>query len=114
MSKKIKEIRVCTDHQDEEIVPLIWTFAFNGSEYWCPACGYNAGMFGAGETIEKTKELKQARKKWEKIGREYLDAKSAMVCDSLLWEGNRIKPQDLPDSEKNRINEVIEKWEYKY
>jgi hypothetical protein len=109
-----KQIRVCNDHQEDEIVPLIWTFAFNGSEYWCPACGFNGGMFGSGEVIEMTKELKKSRKKWSKIGKEFLDAKSTTVCSSLIWEGERISPHDLPDSEKERVSKVIEKWRYKF
>jgi len=56
MSEK-KEIRICDRHEKQ--VPLIWTFAFPGSEYWCPYCGGNFGMLGAGEMVESTMSLKR-------------------------------------------------------
>ena len=52
-----KFIKICGNHEDYP-VPLIWTFAFNGSEYWCPYCGFNGGMFGTGKNVESTKGLK--------------------------------------------------------
>ena len=46
--------------------PMIWTFAFSGSERYCLMCGYNCGIFG-GNTVEETKELKYKKKLYEKI-----------------------------------------------
>jgi len=59
-----KEIRICREHENE--IPLIWTFAFDGAEYWCPYCGQNYGMLGAGIKVEETEELKKAVKYWKK------------------------------------------------
>ena len=40
-------MKIC-DRHDEYEVPLIWTFAFSGCEYWCPYCGNKGGMMGTG------------------------------------------------------------------
>ena len=62
----MKEIKICENHPEFE-VPLIWTFAFNGAEYWCPYCGQNSGMLGAGEDVEETPELKERLKNIKNI-----------------------------------------------
>ena len=43
--------------------PLVWTFMFDGAEYYCPCCGLTAGAFG-GETeeVDETPELKRREK----------------------------------------------------
>jgi len=110
MSKERKEIRICDRHDEQ--VPLIWTFAFMGSEYWCPYCGGNFGMLGAGEMVPVTMDLKRSAVIWQKRSKEYLSALSSRACSSLLWEGKRISPDDLPVEEKKRITKVIEDWIY--
>jgi hypothetical protein len=107
---EVEKIRICSCH--EEQVPLIWTFAFNGSEYWCPACGFNGGMLGSGTMVESTKELKNSLETWKKKAEEFLNAKSAFVCCEMEFEGKRIKPIDLPDSEKIRLRRIVNEWEY--
>lgn len=57
-----KEITICP-HCGE---PMIWTFAFSGSEYYCLMCGYNCGMFG-GKRQKETKELKYKQNLYRKI-----------------------------------------------
>ena len=108
----METIRVCSNHQHEKIVPLIWTFAFNGSEYWCPYCGYNAGMLGAGESVESTPELEETLKEYREKSNNFLRAKSRQVCSSLEWEGKRISPDELPESEKEKDHEIIRNWVY--
>ena len=66
MSKKIK---VCNC---DEKTPLLWTFKFDGAEYWCPRCGYTSGMFGAGIDIESTPELEQSLIDWKGKSKPYL------------------------------------------
>ena len=108
---EITEIKVCgcdTEYQ----VPLIWTFAFSGAEYWCPYCGDNMGMMGAGENVPITKEIVERGNKYKEISKDYLKAKSTLVCESLMFEGERISPNDLPGSEKEKNDDAIEKWEY--
>lgn len=65
-----KEIIICDCH--EEQVPLIWTFKFIGCEYWCPACGYMKGMFGAGKDVPETPELLQSLAEWKEKAKPYL------------------------------------------
>ena len=108
------EIRVCPNHQDEEKVPLIGTMAFPGAEYWCPGCGYVHGIMGAGEIVNRTEELDNREDYWRKLGKEYLEAKSTLSCSSLMWEGERVSPEDLPEEEKERVQAVIKAWKYKF
>lgn len=109
--KEIKEIRVCGCDYEYQ-VPLIWTFAFNGAEYWCPYCGGNFGMMGAGEDIPITKEIFERGEKYKELSKEFLDAKSTGVCSGLVFEGKRISPDELPDKEKERVLKVITNWKY--
>ena len=111
MSEK-KEIRICDRHEKQ--VPLIWTFAFPGSEYWCPYCGGNFGRWGAGEMVESTMSLKREAVKWKQDSGDYLSAIGTNVCDSLMWEGNRITPDKLPQEEKDRRQMVIDEWVYEF
>ena len=55
MSKN--EIAVCPNCGE----PMIWTFAFSGSEYYCLMCGYSCGMFGV-KHVEETKKVKAPTK----------------------------------------------------
>lgn len=105
-----KTIKCCNRH--EENVQLIWTFAFPGAEYWCPYCGANYGMMGAGEERELTFAECREMIKYRYIGREYLSAMSSLNCDSLMWEGKRIKHSELPESEKQRLLKIIDEWVY--
>lgn len=100
-------ILICSNHQSYP-TPLIWTFAFNGSEYWCPFCGTTGGMFGAGKNVEITDELVSRNNLYTKASKEFLDAVSTSVCSSLLWNGNRISPKDLPEEERDRLQKIID------
>ena len=52
---KLKQINVCP--KDHPVTPLIFTFAFNYNEYWCPGCGYLTGMFGHMREMSTSIEL---------------------------------------------------------
>ena len=104
-------IRICEDHQ-EYPVPLIWTFAFNGSEYWCPFCGFNGGMFGSGKEVPITAELKERRTRYEKFSKEFLHATGILVCVSTYFQGKRIPPSELPKEEQDRLAKIREEWDY--
>lgn len=72
-------IKVC--HCDfENPTPLLWTFKFQGAEYWCPSCGHTAGMMGAGKNIPVTYALKRAKVKWKQ------KAKSFLSGETENWE----------------------------
>lgn len=107
-----EEIRICSSHQDELKTPLIWTYAFNGAEYWCPYCGVNEGMMGAGQVVESTAVLRNRLKRFKKLSKDYLDANSTRVCSSMKWMGKDIKPSELPQEEKDRLQKAINDWKY--
>jgi hypothetical protein len=104
------EIKCCNRH--DENVKLEWTFAFPGAEYWCPYCGANYGMMGAGEIRELTFTERREMIKYRKIGKEYLNAVSTFNCSYLEWEGKRITPKELPKAEKQRLQKIIDEWRY--
>ena len=104
------EIRVCNRHKI--VVPLIGTFAFPGAEWWCPYCGLIGGLLGTGKLIDRTPELEVKKKMWMDKSKEYLTARSRLVCSSLEWEGKRITPDQLPKKEIDRCNKVIKDWKY--
>jgi len=112
MKKENEEIRICTSHQDELRTPLVWTFAFNGAEYWCPYCGKNEGMMGAGERVKSTAILRNRLKRFKKLSKDFLDAKCSQVCNSMMWEGKRITPDQLPQEEKDKRQKAIDDWKY--
>jgi hypothetical protein len=67
------EIKVCDCGDDDVLTPLLWTFKFPGAEYWCPRCGYTAGMLGPSLTVPLTPELVTSKTVWEAKSRYYLD-----------------------------------------
>ncbi len=109
---KNEEIRICTSHQDELRTPLIFTFAFDGAEYWCPYCGKNEGMMGAGEKVKSTAILRIRLRRFKKLSEDFLDAKCSLVCSSMMWEGKRITPDQLPQEEKDKRQKAIDDWRY--
>lgn len=109
-----EEIKICSNHQDDEQTPLIWTFAFNGSEYWCPACGANMGMFGAGENVPWTQELQDRLAQYEKASKRFLRAKSAMVCAYMRIKGKDRTFDSLPPQTKSYYRNMAKSWKYKY
>lgn len=111
MPKEKEQIRICTRHDEQ--VPLIWTFAFNGSEYWCPACGFNGGMFGSGKKVDKTPELEKSAEEWEKIADEYLDARGTLNCYSKEIDGKEVLFKDIPKEEMDRCQKIVSEWKYK-
>lgn len=107
-------ILVCKNHDDYP-TPLIWTFAFIGSEYWCPYCGFNGGMMWSGERIELTEILTNRKKLFKEFVKEseYLHAKGLLICKSFMWEGNRIPPELMPEEERNRLEKIVLDWSYR-
>lgn len=69
------EIKICSNHQEYQ-VPLIWTFKFRGAEFWCPYCGYQEGMFGAGENVAETEVLKSRLETYKERSINYLSNQS--------------------------------------
>lgn len=70
------EMKICSMHTYH--VPLIWTFAFRGAEWWCPYCGYTGGMLGAGRNVKITRKLTDRLEKYKEMSKEYLHAKKML------------------------------------
>ena len=108
----MEEIRICSNHSDYE-VPLQWTFAFMGSEYWCPYCGADMGMLGAGEQVESTPELEKRAKIYKEKSGDFLHAKRSFYASRTKWEGEWVQPKDLPEKEKGRLAQLRKDgWKY--
>ena len=109
------EILICSNHPTYQ-TPLIWTFAFPGSEWWCPYCGTSGGMLGTGESVPKTPALIARSEKYEAMAAEYLHAMAVRVCSGTEWppgSGKHIPPAELPQEEKDRLEKVRESWRYR-
>ena len=98
-------MKICSNHGDYE-VPLIYTFAWNHFEYWCPYCDAHEGMLGAGEDVEDTKELEKRKQLYEKATEEFRNARSTLICSETVWKGKRIKPIELPQEEIERLRKI--------
>ena len=103
-------MKICSDHQDYQ-VPLIYTYAWNGFEYWCPFCGKHEGMLGAGKDVEDTEELKNRIELYNIATLEFLSARCTLICAETMWRGERIKPIELPEEEIARLKKLCETWE---
>ena len=101
-------MKICFEHRDYE-VPLIYTFAWNFSEYWCPYCDKHEGVLGAGGDILETKELIKRGKLFKKATEEYRDARSTLICSETMWKGKRVKPSELPKEEIERLKKIVDK-----
>lgn len=104
-------MRVCEDHPDY-VVPLLWTFAFIGAEYWCPYCGYKSGMLGAGIEVEETSILEERRQKYKESSKMFLRAMGRQIAVYTEYKGQRIKPSELPGDEKEKDQAIISNWQY--
>ena len=102
---------ICSNHQEYQ-VPLIYTFSWAYNEYWCPYCDKHEGAMGAGEDVEETEELKKRLELFKEASEEYRNELGTLICESTMWNGVRTKPDDLPEEEKNRLEEIRKKgWE---
>ena len=102
-------MKICSNHQDYQ-VPLIYTYAWNGYEYWCPYCGEHEGMLGAGMEVEETGELNKRLELYKEVTKEYLNARSTLICAETKWKGKRIKPSELPKEEIERLQKLCKTW----
>jgi len=109
-----KEIKICSHHQDGEQTPLIWTFAFNHNEYWCPACGANYGALGAGDDIENTLILEKRLKEYEKLSRRFLRGNSLLVCSMFKYKGEYKKFSEMSKRFQTFWINRSKEWKYKF
>lgn len=100
-----KEIMVCNNCD----MPLIWTFAWSGAEYYCMSCGALGGMLGAGHRVELTDDLKAANKKikarWGQVKKWAGDARFYLRdCDKcdMSSENREYHGQHLTEFEREK------------
>jgi hypothetical protein len=104
-------MKICSNHS-EYPVPLIFTFAFRGCEWWCPFCGNRGGFLGTGDNAEETPELTARLEAYEKKADEFLRAFGRQNCVETKHEGKWVKPGDLPEDVKRKDAELRESWVY--
>jgi hypothetical protein len=104
-------MKICANHSGYK-VPLIFTFAFPGKEYWCPFCGNRGGMFGIGIDVPETPELIARLEAYEKRAADFLAACGRSYAVQTKHNGEWVKPSDLPDDVKQRDAELRVSWEY--
>jgi len=108
----MKEIKICESHQYYK-VPLIWTFAFIGAEYWCPFCGYSGGMLGAGRDVPSTKHLVRKLEKYKKLSRLYLRAVASQCASRVKYGGVWYDRYELPERAIKRLEKIRSQWKYR-
>lgn len=105
------EVTVCNCHDTD--TQLIWTFAFNGYEYWCPACGAVYGMMGAGRDVKWNWKIHNQYVKDLKRSRKYLNANGVLICAYFRYKGQDIEPKDMPEKLKKYYILESKKWKYR-
>lgn len=108
MNNKQEEIYICDFHKREYPTPLISTMAFRHCELWCPYCGRAMGMFDGGTAVPWTEELQKRHDVYKEKYSEFLRAKGLTYANSTEWNGELIKPDDLPEAEKARLKDIRE------
>jgi hypothetical protein len=108
----MNEIKICSNHQEYK-VPLIWTFAFIGAEYWCPYCGYTSGMFGAGVNVKSTLPLRRKLKKYEALSNKFLPAYGSTHAISMMYNKVRYTQEALPEAARIKFKKIVDKWKYR-
>lgn len=103
-------IKICENHDYE--VPLIYTFAFIGAEYWCPYCGYTGGMFGSGKDVKVTEKLMGRLYLYKQHSKAMLDATGGLICCARKLNGGKIKPENYPENMRKELVEMAKNWEY--
>ena len=92
-----KEIAVCRSCfiNGGKIIPMIWTFVFNGAERWCPYCGMTTGMFGYYKSVISTKALREALLIYQVFSKEYLDGMGGLTCSELRINGKDVSRENF-------------------
>lgn len=108
-----KKIKICDGHEYK--VPLLWTFAFNGSEYWCPYCGINGGMFGTGTDALLTEALVGRQEIYSKYSEYYLRTRGLILCSGFKFENKEYRRKEMPVNIENKLNQFAKnnKWKYR-
>lgn len=105
---------ICSNHQQKEKTPLIYTFAFINAEYWCPSCGQTYGILGAGKVVEETKQLIERLKEYKKLSKKFLHAKGLLICAWFQYKGERKKFREMSKWFQTYWINRSKDWSYKF
>jgi len=113
-----EKILICSHHPEYK-VPLLWTFAFAGSEYWCPYCGTSGGMFGTGTEVNFTEALYGRQRIYEEYSDIYLQAYGYLGCSRFLVGKDEdgcdryLTPKEMPGQMIQELTDITENgWQY--
>lgn len=105
MTKENRNINIChRDHENE--VPLIFTFAFPGAEFWCPVCGFKCGMFGVIEMVPATEKLDKLEIAYRDRATPYLNYMSSKAGARIEDENGNLVPYEAPPAEYKYNNPI--------
>ena len=104
-------MKVCDNGIHQRQVPLIWTFAFMGCEYWCPVCGMAGGMFGTGKLVPITPDLDECLHDLETRSAEYLRARGKLIADRVEVDGVMVHRTEVPNHVYEAARKVVDSWE---
>lgn len=107
----VARMKICGKHP-ERPTPLIWTFAFQGAECWCPYCGYRGGMFNGCPSVKATDALRVVAAEDEARAKPFLTAVASLSCGRLLFESGWVTPADLPPEQIEAYRRTREEWKY--
>lgn len=107
--EQMSERRVTTCPRCGPTVPMVWTFAFMGCEWWCPCCGYGCGC-GSGDRQDATPALTATLKDFEKKSADYLNATGSRIATKTLFAGEWLHWSEFPAAERARREAVIKGW----
>ena len=102
-------MKVC--EHDGQLIPMLSTMVFAGAEYWCPHCGTLEGIFDSPH-VEASPELVALQAKYVIASQKYLKARSIFSCSSLLYDGERVTPDQLPDHSREQQRKIIDAFQY--
>ncbi len=106
-----KQIRVCDQHENK--VPLIFTFSFPGSNYWCPHCGYTSRVMPKNSETKLTAPIEKLRDKNLEDSKEFLAAiKILKSPKAVMWNNVRTKVEDIPAEDIEALQEIVDSYKY--
>ena len=91
--------------RDHPTTPLVFTFAFNGYEYWCPGCGYKTGLFGHTQTMSSKPSFVKMATELKNKAADYLHYQASLSGAKVEDENGELIPLV--------VDEPVE-WDYPY
>lgn len=89
-----KVVVICPE--GHRTTPLIWTFAFRGTEWWCPFCGYRTGAFGRTREMTWAPELQALLDAYRERAVPFLDYQASLGGATTVDESGKHVPFEAP------------------